>query len=589
MAGPFTDLSSFVRFLEEKGDLKRIRAEVDPRLEITEIAVRSVKAGGPALLFENVKGSSFPLLINLFASPRRIEWALGRSPAQAGEEIKSFFEDMRAPSLAGLWRQRGFLRRAAAFRPARLRRGPVLEVSEEPDLDPFPILTCWPGDGGRFLTFPLVTTRSPVNGVSNTAVYRMHVHDKTTTGMHWQIHRGGGFHYYEAERLGKPLPLAAVLGADPITMMSAVLPLPEDLDELAFAGFLRGRATRTVRLSNGVEVPADAEIVLEGEVLPNERRSEGPFGDHFGHSSRAAPFPVFHVRRVHRRKHAIYPASVVGKPPQEDKFLGNAAQEMLVPILKVLHPELVDLRAYYEAGFHNLAVAAVKQRYRKEAVRTALWLFGEGQMSLTKCIVLVDPGVNVRSFEAGLDALREHFDPRDDLILLPGTAQDTLDFTGPAMNLGSKMILDATSFGKDRSGLPTPTPMPSFVAGMTWRSWRESLLVVQVKEGAKAVLERLVRDPAVAGYRLVAAVSPDVPLDDPELLLWGIFTRFDCARDLVPAKSSFAAGGAWPVFEGPIGIDATWKPGYHEPLAMDPEIVSRVDRRWREFEISATP
>ncbi len=586
MASAFTDLSSFVRFLEEKGDLKRIRSEVDPRLEITEIAVRSVKSGGPALLFENVQGSAFPLLINLFASPRRIEWALGRPPAEAGEEIKGFIEDMRPPSLAGLWRQKSFLRRAISFRSNRVRRGPVLEISEEPDLDKFPILTCWPGDGGRFLTFPLVTTNSPVNGVRNTAVYRMHVFDKATTGMHWQIHRGGGFHYHEAERLGKPLPLAVVLGADPITMMSGVLPLPEDLDELAFAGFLRGWATRTVRLSNGVEVPADAEIVLEGEVLPGERRSEGPFGDHFGHYSQAAPFPVFHVRRVHRRKNAIYPASVVGKPPQEDKFLGNAVQEMLVPIMKVMHPELVDLRAYYEAGFHNLAVASVKQRYKKEAVRTALWLFGEGQMSLTKCIVLVDPGVNVRNFDAVLDAIGEHFDPREDLILLPGTSQDTLDFTGPAMNLGSKMILDATSkTGHRDAGTPrhgdTTFPLPD---GAEAKNLRNAMLVIKFMTPDKARLEALVRDPRLAGYKFIVAVSEDVPLDDPELLLWGIFTRFDCARELVPAKASFAAGGAWPVFEGPLGIDATWKPGYPEPLKMDPAIVKKVDRRWKEFQ-----
>lgn len=582
MPGPFRDLSSFVRFLEEKGELKRITAEVDPALEVTEIAVRTVKTGGPALLFENVKGASFPLLLNALATPRRIEWALGRPPARAAEEIKAFVEDMRPPTLSGLWRHRSLLKRGAAFRASRVGRGPVLETTSAPDLDRLPILTCWPEDGGRFITFPLVTTHSPTSGVRNTAVYRMHVYDKATTGMHWQIHKGGGFHYHDAEEKGRPLPLAVVLGADPITMLTGVLPLPEDMDELAFAGFLRGSPTRTVRLSNGVEVPADAEIVLEGEVPPSERRVEGPFGDHFGHYSHAAPFPVFHIRKVHHRRGAIYPAAVVGKPPQEDKFMGNAVQEMLLPLLKVMHPEITDLWAYHEAGFHNLAVASVKQRYRREAVRSALWLFGEGQMSLTKCIILVDPGVNVRSFEAVLDALRENFDPREDLTVLPGTAQDTLDFTSFTMNLGSKMILDATSMGKDRARLPKPKGLPS-LPGLKWLSWRDSLLVFQAPEGAKADLARLVREPALAGYRLVAAVSPDVPLDDPELLLWGIFTRFDCARDLVPAKSVFAAGGAWPVFEGPIGIDATWKQGYPKPLVMDPSVVAKVDRRWKEY------
>jgi 4-hydroxybenzoate decarboxylase subunit C len=576
--GPFPDLGSFARFLEAQGELKRVAAPVDPKLEITEIALRTVKAGGPALLFENVKGSSVPLLLNPFASARRVEWALGRPPAQAGGEIKAFVEDMRPPRLSALWKHRSFLKRGLAFRASHVGSGPVLETTSEPDLDALPVLTCWPEDGGRFITFPLVTTHSPANGVRNTAVYRMHVYDKATTGMHWQIHKGGGFHYHEAERRGEPLPLAVVLGADPITMMTGVLPLPEDMDELAFAGFLRGSPTRTVRLSNGVEVPAAAEIVLEGEVPAGERRVEGPFGDHFGHYSHAAPFPVFKIKKVHRRRNALYPAAVVGKPPQEDKFLGDGVQEILLPLLKVLHPEITDLWAYYEAGFHNLAVASVKQRYRKEAVRSALWLFGEGQMSLTKCIVLVDPEVNARDFGAVLDALRRNFDPKEDLILLPGTAQDTLDFTSFTMNLGSKMILDATSVGKKRAPLPVPAAPRE-----GWKSWRDCLLVVRAEGDAKEQLRRLTRDPALAGYRLIAAVSGDVPLDDHELLLWGIFTRFDCARDLVPAKASFVAGGAWPVFEGPVGIDATWKPGYPKALEMDPAVVKTVDRRWKEY------
>jgi len=584
---PFPDLSSFVGFLETRGNLKRIRAEADPRFEITEIAARSVRLGGPALLFENVKGSRFPLLINLFASKQRIEWALGRPASEAGEEIASFLSEARTPTFSGLWRRRRTASRLLGFRLRRMARGPVREVTENPDLDSLPALTCWPGDAGRFLTFPLVISRSPSSGIPNAGVYRMQVFDKGSTGMHWQIHRGGGFHYFEAERAGKPLPLAVVLGADPVSMLAAVLPLPEDVDELGFAGFLRGKSTRTLRLANGLDVPAAAEFVLEGEVAPAERKVEGPFGDHFGHYSRAAPYPVFRVARVHRRKNAIYPASIVGKPPQEDKFLGDAAQEMLVPLMKLLHPELVDLRAYYETGFHNLAVASVRQRYAKEAVRTGLWLLGEGQMALTKCVILVDPAVNVRNFEAVLDSLRENFDPREDLHLLQGTMQDTLDFTGPRMNLGSKMILDATSFGKDRAGLPKPEPLPASLPGMTWRSWRGALLAVHVKDDAKPVLERLVRDPAVRGYRLVVAVSPDVPLGDPELLLWGIFTRFDCARDLVPAGAAFSAGGAWALFDGPIGIDATWKPGYPEALRMAPEIVERVDRRWKELEIQS--
>jgi 4-hydroxy-3-polyprenylbenzoate decarboxylase len=367
-------------------------------------------------------------------------------------------------------------------------------------------------------------------------------------------------------------------------MLAGVLPLPEDMDELAFAGFLRGAPTPTIRLGNGVEVPANAEIILEGEVPAAERREEGPFGDHFGHYSHAAPFPVFHVKKIHRRKGAIYPAAVVGKPPQEDKYLGNAVQDMLLPLLKLMKPEIEDLWAYFEAGFHNLAAVSVRQRYAKEGVKTALGLLGEGQMSLTKCVVLVDPDVNARRFTDVLSALRRDFDPREDFILLPGTAQDTLDFTSFKMNLGSKMILDATSFGKERRPRPDLPPVDIREPGViSYRNWNDALLAVRVKSDGRGVLERLLKDRRLAGFPLIAAVSEDVPLDDDELLLWGIFTRFDCARDVIPAAVELA--GAWPRYQGPLGVDATWKPGYPEPLVMDPAVVDRVDRRWSEYRI----
>jgi 4-hydroxy-3-polyprenylbenzoate decarboxylase len=576
----FHDLASFVRFLEEHGELKRVRVEVDAELEVTEIAVRVVKAKGPALLFENVKGSRFPLLVNPFGTERRVEWALGREPGTVGAEIRALAEDLMPPRPSALWKHLGVFRRALAMRPRRVGSAPVRECSPAPDLESFPVLKCWPKDGGRFMTFPLVFTRHPGNGRGNIGIYRLQVHDKTRTGMHWQIERGGGFHYAEAERRGEALPAAVVLGADPIVMLAGVLPLPEDIDELAFAGYLRGSPTRTTRLASGLEVPADAEIVLEGVVPPFARTVEGPFGDHFGHYSHAAPFPVFEVERVYHRRGAVYPAAVVGLPPQEDKYMGNAAQEMFLPLLKLMRPELSDLWTYYEAGFHNLAVASVRQRYLKEGLKTAFWLLGEGQLSLTKFLVLTDPSVDVRRIDQVLDAIRDHFDPAEDLLLLPGTSQDTLDFTGPAMNLGSKMVLDATSSGKAaaprRPGGEPPAQLVS-----AHRNWRDAVLVVRPRGGGLEVLEKLVRDPALSSYRLIVAVGADVPLDDEELLIWGIFTRFDCERDLVPAGMTYR--GASARCTGPLGVDATWKEGYPEPLSMDPSVKAKVDRRWNEY------
>ncbi len=582
----FKDLRGFLHFLESRGDLRRVKARVSPELEITEIACRVVKEEGPALLFENVEGSAFPLLINVLGAPRRIAWALGREPGAVGAELKTFAEDMRPPRLGALWKHRRILRRALCLKPRFVARAPVREVSRPPDLEALPVLKCWPKDGGRFITLPLVMTRGPESGQRNIGIYRLQVHDKSHTGMHWQIQKGGGFHYAQAEARGQSLPVAVILGADPLLMLAGILPLPEDMDEISFAGFLRGAATPLTRLDGGaLEVPAEAEMVLEGLVPPAERRTEGPFGDHFGHYSAAAPFPVFEVKRFFHRRGAIYPAAVVGKPPQEDKHMGNAVQEMLLPLLKLMRPELADLWAYFEAGFHNLAVASVRQRYKKEAVKTALGLLGEGQMSLTKCVILVDPEVNARQFPEVLEALRKNFDPREDFLLLPGTAQDTLDFTGPAMNLGSKMILDATSQNGRKNGEAKKPINPSSLGGdvLEHRNWGDALLVVKVKRDGRGTLERLVKDPALSGFKLIATVSEDVPLDDDQLLLWGIFTRFDCARDLVPAKAEFRGG--WPLYEGPLGLDATWKQGYPEPLVMDPDMVEKVNRRWNEYGI----
>jgi menaquinone biosynthesis decarboxylase len=584
---PFADLQSFARFLESQKELVRVKAEVDAELEISEIVTRVVKQRGPALLFENVKGSRFPLLINAFGSSKRIEWALGGAPGEWGDKIKKAADDFMPPKPSSLWKNKSLLWRATNMKPKFVGRAPVCANKSEPDLAALPVLKCWPDDGGRFITLPMVITQDPHTRKRNVGLYRMQLFDKSHTGMHWQIQKGGGFHYVEAERRGEDLPCVVALGADPILMLSAMFPLPEGIDEMAFAGFLRGAPTRLTRTAGGLEIPADAEMVLEGVVPARMRHMEGPFGDHFGHYSHAALFPIFDVQHFYHRDNAIYPATVVGVPPQEDKYMGDAAQELFTPLLKLMKPELVDLWAYYEAGFHNLAVASVRQRYKKEAVKTALSLFGEGQLSLTKCIILVDPGVNVRSFTDVLEAIRRHFDPKHDFILVPGTAQDTLDFTSFTMNLGSKMIIDATR-SAESAGEPPHRTMQDFSQALkphitAYRNWRDTMLVVQVKSDGRAVVESLLQKPELAHFKFIAAVSDDFPLTDDELLMWGIFTRFDCARDVVPKSARFQ--GAWPFYEGPLGIDATWKKGYPEPIVMDAATKEIVRRRWSDYGI----
>lgn len=615
----FRTLGAFLQEVERRGDLKRVTREVDWAGEVTEIACREAKAEGPALLFENVRGARFPLAVNVLAATRRIEWAIGRTARSVGAEIEEIFHALPPRRLADLWGLRGSLPRVLASRPRRVGRGAAQAHSLGADLGSLPILKLWPKDGGRFVTFPLVFTEHPETRKRNLGIYRMHVFDPKTTGMHWQIGKGGGFHHHVAEKRGEALPVAVAVGADPATLLSAVAPLPEGIDELAFAGFLRGAPTRLARgTSVDLMVPADAEFVIEGLVPAGERRMEGPFGDHFGHYSHAAPFPVFHVRNVTHRERPVFQASVVGKPPQEDLWMGEAVQDMFAGVLKVIHPEIVDLWAYFEAGFHNVLVVAVENRFAREARKTALGLMGTGQLSLTKCIVLVDADVNPRDRDAVFRAVSRNFDAAEDLMVLPGVPLDTLDFTSYTMNLGSKMVMDAQSApGRVGDGVRRAAEGGGVVRGagvsgaaaagaltqadvpdprrfddrvLDWRLKWGGVLAVQVRGavgGAAAgwvssevapsaaplpgreVVEALVRRPEYAGVRLIVAVSEDVSLEDDQEFVWGWFTRFDCARDLVPAGAENR--GTWVQCRGPLGVDATWKSGYPEVVGSDDE------------------
>ncbi len=585
----FRTLGDFARYLEAAGELVRVSAEVDPYLEITEIATRAIRESRPALLFERVKGSPYPVLVNAFASDLRCELALQKHPGQLGEELIRFVEDMLPPSPRKLFDQRGFARRFLGTPVKHVKTGLGQQVVETPDLSRLPVLTCWPEDGGRFVTLPQVVTYDPRTGKRNIGMYRMHVFDNTTTGMHWQIQKGGGFHYVQAEKQGRDLELAVALGTDPALLLATVSPLPENIDEAMFAGFLRGRRTEFTRAhSLSIDVPAHAEFILEGVVRRKERHLEGPFGDHFGHYSHAADFPVFHLTAMTRRRDPIYPATVVGIPPMEDKFLGDTTQLILGPLARLMHAEIDSLWAYYEAGFHNLLVVAVDQRYGKEAMKTALGLLGMAQLSLTKCIVLVSEHVNVRNFDEVMKEVRDHFDPHEDFVMIPRVPLDTLDFTSAAMNLGSKMILDATrkngsrALPMRREQLPSPGVLSAVreahPAIIDVHLAHDTLLLVKVSGRGREVVRTLVAHPALQGVAVIAAVSEDVNIRDRENYIWGVFTRFDAERDIVFTRQELI--GISPVYNGVLGIDATWKSGYPRPLSMTAEIIQKVDLLW---------
>jgi UbiD family decarboxylase len=585
-------MREFIGLLEARGELARVRAEVDPDQEITVIQHQVLAHGGPALLFERVKGSPYRILTNAFGTPARVAAAFGRPPAEIGAGIARAADRLLPPSWPALWSERAFLARALRTGCRRVDGGPVMDVVQEPpDLTRLPCLKCWPKDGGHFFTLPLVRTCDPVTGRGNLAVYRMQRYDAASTGMHWQIEKGGGFHFARAAGQGRALPVSVILGGPPALTLAAVAPMPEGVDEYALAAFLLGRRLRTIARPSGHLVPAEAEFVLEGTVNPGETRREGPFGDHLGHYSHTADFPVLRVSRVLARRDAIYPATVVGKPPQEDLFIGEALQDLTLPLLKLLRPALGDLWAFPETGFHPLAAAAVRERYAREALKHAFAILGEAQLSLTKVLVMVDHDVNVRDFRDVAAALWRHLDTRQGLHLLAPTAQDTLDFTGPAMHTGSRLVLLATR----QSGCPRLAAPPAPPAGTVHRdilgmaAAGDGILAVRVRDGADtaAVRAALLADGNARAHLFIVLVSADVPLDDPRMLLWGWFTRFDPLADLYPARRE--ALGNRMVLHPPITIDATWKQGYREPVAFDPEIRERVRQRWRDYGIPVPP
>ena len=587
----YRDLRAFISALESRGELVRVKAEVSADQEITLIQHKVLAAGGPALLFENVKGSPCRLVSNLYGTPERVKMVFGRDPRVIGEELASLKEELIPPTPTALWRRRSTLKKCLNMRMRTVRSGPVLESIQEPArLNELPVLTCWPRDGGPFFTLPLVHTEDPVSGVGNLGIYRLQRYDDASTGMHWQIEKGGGFHFKQAAALGRSLPVSVMLGGPPALTLAAIMPLPEGVDERFFAALLLGEPLEVVRRKpTGHRVSAQAEFLIEGRVTASDVRREGPFGDHLGHYSHSADFPVFRVDRVLARKDAIYPATVVGKPPQEDFYIGNALQEFCRPFLTMMKPAVIDFWSYAETGFHPLAAVAVKQRYGQEGLKHAMGLLGEGQLSLTKVMMVCDESVNVRDFYAVSRALREHLNPLDGIHLLAPTAQDTLDFTGPAINFGSRLILLANA-GKDSPLRPVPPPPPnpselnSAIRGI--RALGEGVLMVRVAQGCEldSVRQELASHPVTKQYVLQVAVSEDVEIADDRMALWGWFTRFDPCLDISPARRSVEGNKL--VLHLPLFINATWKGGYRRPVEFDPAVEQRVDERWNEYGIS---
>ena len=466
-------LRDFIELLRRQGELVEIDAEVDPYLEMSEIADRAVKAHGPALLFTHPKGHDLPVLMNQFGTARRMELALGAPLEQVAARIGGLLDLQMPQGLVGKVKALGQLRELASFAPKVLKHGSFRDVVvEPPDLGRLPVLTSWPGDGGPFITLPIVITKDRA-GRRNAGMYRLQVFDAQSTGMHWHVHHDGAANFRESD--GR-LEVAVALGTDPAVTYSATAPLPPGIDELMFAGFLRGEPVELARCATvDLEAPADAEIVLEGYVQRGEERDEGPFGDHTGYYSLVDRYPVFHITAMSHRRGAVYPATLVGRPPMEDCYLGKATERLFLPLLRLTLPEIVDLELPVEGVFHDCAIVSIRKAYPGHARKVMSAIWGMGQMMFTKFVVIVDEHVDVHDASEVTWRVFNNVDPERDCVIVKGPL-DVLDHSSPTPRYGAKMGIDATRTWAEE-GHPREWPDelamdPAVVARVTAR-WAE--------------------------------------------------------------------------------------------------------------------
>lgn len=441
----YKDLQEFMQLLEEKKLLKRISTEVDSNLEITEVVDRVSKSYGPALLFEKVKGSPYPVLINTFGTYERMNLALEVNHLDdIAKQIGSFIDMSSYFGVMNKIKSVPKLARLAKVLPQKVMKAPCQEVAEAPDLTTLPVLKCWPEDGGPFMTLPLVITKDPETGMQNMGMYRLQVYDEKTTGMHWHLHKDGREIYEKYKKQGGRMPVSVALGADPATIYAATAPLPKEIDEMVFSGYLRNRPLEIVKCkTNDIYVPANAEFILEGYVDIGELQEEGPFGNHTGYYSPKDLYPVFHVTCVTRKKNPVYPATIVGKPPMEDCYLGKATERIFLPLLKIQLPDIIDMNSPLEGVFNNCVIVSIKKRYPGQARKVMHAMWGIGRMMYTKMIIVVDEHVSPHDLSTVAWKVFNNIDAARDVVIVDGPL-DALDQASPLPHFGHKMGIDAT-------------------------------------------------------------------------------------------------------------------------------------------------
>lgn len=577
------DLRAFLEILRREDSLLEVSAPVDPHLEIAEIHRRVIAQGGPALLFTNVKGSSFPVVTNLFGTAHRLELAFGKRPQQFVADLVRAAETLMPPSLGKIWEMRSLLGQATkvGLKKVPADKAPILEVCQTPArLSELPLLTSWATDGGPFVTLPLVYTEHPDGRGHNLGMYRIQRFDDRTTGIHWQIHKGGGYHYHAAESRNESLPMTLFIGGPPALMLAAIAPLPENIPELMLASLLLGEKLPMTRdPAGGHPLVACAEFAAKGFVPPHMRRPEGPFGDHYGYNSLTHDYPVFHVERLYHRRDAIYPATVVGRPRQEDFYIGDFLQDLLSPLFPLVMNGVRQLKTFGETGFHCLAAAKVTNRYPREAFASGLRILGEGQLSLTKFLILTDGDLEVTDFKRLWVHVLERINWQTDLFVFANVSQDTLDYTGPSVNNGSKAMM--MGLGKEpRRILPEAFhgELPQGCDRAT--VFLPGTLVVQGEGFTRRqdLPARLAHCPALADWPVVVLVDDaQAATENLQEFLWTVFTRFEPAADIHAAATEVRR--FHPGLTPPIILDCRLKPWYPEVLAVDEKTRRMVDEK----------
>lgn len=584
-----TNLRQYLETLRRENELIEVEAEVDPNLELAEIHRRVIEAEGPALLFKRVKNSSFPVVTNLFGTRRRVDLAIGPKPEEIVQRAVSSIDRILPPKPSALWQEKQWIFSLAksGMREVKPKNAPVLEVKEQTiDLTQFPVLTSWPEDGGPFVTLPLVYTEHPVTREHNLGMYRIQIHGPKETGIHWQIQKGGGFHYYEAEIRGQELPMSLFLGGPPALILSAIAPLPEMLPELIFTSFLMGEKLSRVRVhDHSHALISEAEFAICGSVAPYKRKPEGPFGDHYGYYSLTHDFPVFNVQTVYHRHDAIYPATVVGKPRQEDYFIGEYLQSLLSPMFPLVMTGVKSLWTYAETGFHALAAAIVRESYHREALAHAFRILGEGQLTLTKFLILTDVQQDLQDFRTLLENVLSRFEPESDLLILNETSMDTLDYTGRRLNHGSKAIM--LGMGTPKRDLPRQLEGASLPGIYQIKPFCAGCLLLEAPkfdltpELSNDLMPYLQSEPFKNWPLMILVDDLSLALDTTGFL-WQVFTRFDPAHDIY-ADTEIRHHSL--IYHGPILIDARMKPGYPGEVLPDEATVNLVNQRWKTYGI----